>query len=257
MTSTVRCGVPLAELAALGPYFGVAAHDPQSPLIAPWQPLSTLTGSSLVLRDRITLVRAALASAAGRQPEAVGFRVAASVAQLGVAARLISPALGGAACSGRVLRMDQATARWQPVLAGAFPLSLPTADHTFLPCDGPGEDDVLASELARRVINGPVRSVTEMTATMSVPQAVLWGNVASAINGATSMIVTARPDLDARARAISSALLRQPPLADTYDGAPASGFRRRSCCLIYRITSAARAKFCADCILLRPSRSFR
>ncbi len=253
--------VPLAELAGFGPYFSVAVHDPQSRIPAPWLPLSALTGSPLVLRDRIAGVRAALAAAAGRPIEAVEFRVAASVTQLGLAARLISPALGAAVSSGLVLRADSATARWQPaVLSGAFPFSLPAASGTLAPSrGGPAEDEALARELAAHLVNGPIRAITEMTAAMSVPPAVLWGNVASAINGAASMIATARPALTAQARAISSALLRQAPLAGTCDGEPTSSFRRRSCCLIYRIASVSGAAFCGDCILLgrgcRPGRS--
>jgi hypothetical protein len=238
--------VPLAELAGLGPYFAVASHDAGSPVSEPWQQLSTLTGSPLRLRERIAAVRAALATAAGCAPEAVEFRVAASVAQLGVAARLVSPALAVAALSAGVLCMDPAAVRWQPVLGGAFPLSLPAVGGVRTPGRGDsGEDEVLA----RQLVNGPVRAVTEMTAAMSVSRRVVWGNVASAVNGAASMIATARPSLGARAWAISSALLRQLPLAGSYQGAPGSGFRRRNCCLIYRIAAAPGAAFCADCVL--------
>ncbi len=55
------------------------------------------------------------------------FRVAASVTHLGVAARLISPVLGMAVLLGRVPRMDPAEVRWQPVLGGPLPLSLPAS----------------------------------------------------------------------------------------------------------------------------------
>ena len=244
--------VELAGLAGFGPYFAVATHDPRSPPAAPWQPLSTLTSSPQILRDRIAAVRAALAAAAGRPPGAVEFRVAASVTHLGTAARLISPPLGAAVISGTVLRVDPA-ARWQPVLGGAFPLSLPVANSTLPSAHGDsGEDDALGEELARHVVNGPIRALTDMTMAMSVPPAVLWGNIASAVNGATHMIAAARPSLTARAQAISTALLQHSPLAGTWDGTPAARFRRRNCCLIYRIDPRHRAAICADCILQRP-----
>ncbi|HEY5985559.1 MAG TPA: (2Fe-2S)-binding protein [Streptosporangiaceae bacterium] len=246
--------MPLAELASLGPYFAVTSHDAGSPVSEPWQPLATLTGSPLRLRERIAEVRAALAAAAGCAPEAVEFRVAASVAQLGVAARLVSPALAVAALSAGVLCMDPAVVRWQPVLGGAFPLSLTASGGVRTPGrSGSGEDDALARELARQLVNGPVRAITEMTAAMSVSRRVVWGNVASAVNGAASMIAAARPSLEARAWAISSALLRHPPLAGGYEGAPGGGFRRRNCCLIYRIAAVPGNAICADCVLRPPT----
>jgi len=249
MAAVVPSG-ELAGLACFGPYFAVATHDPRSPPAAPWQPLSTLTGSPQILRDRIAAVRAELAAAAGRPPGAVEFRVAASVTHLGTAARLISPPLGAAVISGAVLRVDPASARWQPVLGGAFPLSLPVANSTLPSAPGDsGGDDALGQDLARRVVNGPIRALTEMTIAMSVPPAVLWGNIASAVNGATHMIAAARPSLTARAQEISTALLRHPPLAGIWDGTPAGRFHRRSCCLIYRIDPRHRAAICADCIL--------
>ena len=251
MTRGARPGapgqVPLAVLSGLGAYFAVATHDPHAAITAPWRPLDELTGSAPVVRERIAAVRSALAAAAGRGPHAVEFRVAASVTQLGIAARLISPALGLAVVSGAVLRV--AAAWWQPALSGAFPLSLP-AGSALRPGTGPADEDALAAALGGHVVDGPVRAVTDVVAAMSVPAAVLWGNVASAVNGATSMLATTRPDLAVRAHAVSAALLRRPPLAGTYTGAPTAGFRRRSCCLIYRVSSASRPALCGDCILL-------
>jgi hypothetical protein len=245
-------GVPLADLAdlaGLGAYFAVASHDPRSAIAAPWLPLDELTGSARVLRDRIAAVRSALGAAAGCGPQEVEFRVAASVTQLGIAARLICPALGLAVLAGAVPHV--AAARWQPALGGAFPLSLP-AGRAQRPGTGRDDAGALAAGLGEQVIEGPVASVTGTVASMSVSPAVLWGNVASAVNGAASMIAIARPGLAGRAQALSAALLRRPPLAGTCDGAPGAGFRRRSCCLIYRASSGSAPAFCGDCILLGP-----
>ena len=248
MTRRADPGAPdCAPLAELGAFFAVAQHDPRSPVAAPWLPLDALTGSALVLRDRIAAVRSALAAAAGCGPQAVEFRVAASVTQLGIAARLISPALGMAVVSGAVLRV--AAARWQPTLGGAFPLSL-AAGSALRPDGGRDDADALAAGLRGHVVDGPVRAVTDMVAAMSVPATVLWGNVASAVNGAASMIAAARPGQAARAQAVSAGLLRRPPLAGSYAGVPVTGFRRRSCCLIYRVSRASDPAFCGDCILL-------
>ena len=149
-----------AELAQLGPYFAVSVHLPGQPRAASWRPLSTLLDSPEDLRRRIAEVRSALAD--DRPPDAVEFRVAASVTHLGVTARLISPALGAAALLGRVPRMDPAEVYWQPVLGGPLPLSLPASAFA-----GHGDQrgaGQLASELRRSVLNGPVRAFTRVTA---------------------------------------------------------------------------------------------
>jgi hypothetical protein len=232
-----------AGLAQLGPYFAVNSHAPGQPLPASWRPLSTLLDSPGDLHERIKEVRSALA--AGRPPGAVEFRVAASVTHLGVAARLISPALGTAVLFGRVLRMDPAEVRWQPVLGGPLPLSLPAPALTWRGAQPGGGQ--LARELRQSVLGGPVRTLTRVTAAMSVSPMVLQGNIASAVNAAASLIATARPGLAAQATALRSALLDAPELAGTWTST-APGFRRRSCCLIYRAAPAA-AAVCGDCIL--------
>ncbi len=172
--------------------------------------------------------------------------MAASVTHLGVAARLISPILGTAVLFGRVPRMDPAEVAWRPVLGGPLPLSLPAS---VLAGDGdqPGAGQ-LASELRQNLLNGPVRALTEVTEAMSVSPIVLEGNIASAVNAAAAMIATARPGLATEAATIRSALLGAPELAGTWTGSGA-GFRRRSCCLIYRADPTATSAVCGDCIL--------
>jgi FhuF 2Fe-2S C-terminal domain len=232
-----------AELAQLGPYFAVSVHPPGQPRPASWRPLSTLLDTPEDLRHRIAEVRSALA--AGRPPDAVEFRVAASVTHLGVAARLISPALATAVLLGRVPRMDPAEVYWQPVLGGPLPLSLPASALA-----GPGDLPVpgqLADELRQGLLNGPVRALTRLTAVMSVSPIVLQGNIASAVNAAASMIATTRPGLATQAASARRALLSAPELARTWTSA--KGFRRRSCCLIYRAAPAATSAVCGDCIL--------
>jgi hypothetical protein len=232
------------ELAQLGPYFAVSIHSPGQLLPASWRPLSTLLDSPEDLQQRIGEVRATLA--AGRPPDAVEFRVAASVTHLGVAARLISPALGMAVLHGRAPRMDPAEVAWRPVLGGPLPLSLP-ASAVAGSRDQPGAGQ-LVRELRQNLLNGPVRVLTGVTAAMSVSPIVLQGNIASAVSAAASMIATARPDLATQAAIIRSALLSAPELAGTWTSS-AAGFRRRSCCLIYRAAPAATPAVCGDCIL--------
>ncbi|HEY0998894.1 MAG TPA: (2Fe-2S)-binding protein [Streptosporangiaceae bacterium] len=237
----------LADLAALGPYFAVDVHRPGSPMRPPWQPLSELTGSPGALAGRIGEVRERLAAAAGCPAAAVEFRVAASIAQLGLCARLLSPALGAAA-AGRALPVDAAQARWVPALGGPFRLSL--AEEAI----AQPADNAIAAEpgtaATAALLAGPVTQIVRAVEAMAVSPRVLWGNVASAVNGAATMIAAARPDLAGRAAEAAAALLEHPDLAGTYQGRPLRGFRRRNCCLIYRL-SPERPSYCGDCVLGR------
>ena len=163
-----------------------------------------------------------------------------------VAARLISPALGTAVFLGKVPRMDPAEVCWQPVLGSPLPLSLPGTDLA-----GSGERPAagqLASALRQSVLNGPIRTLTRVTAALSVSPRVLQGNVASAVNAAAFMIARACPGRATRAATIRSALLNAPELTGTWTST-AAGFRRRSCCLIYRAACGAPMAVCRDCIL--------
>jgi len=231
----------LADLAALGPYFAVDVHRPGSPVRPPWQPLSELTGSPGALAGRIGEVRERLAAAAGCPAAAVEFRVAASIAQLGLCARLLSPVLGAAA-AGRALPVDTGQARWIPALGGPFRLSIPDTAVSDRAEAGPAA--------AAALLAGPVAQVVRAVEAMAVSPRVLWGNVASAVNGAATMIAAARPDLAGRAAEAAAALLGHPDLAGTYQGRPLEGFRRRNCCLIYRL-SPERPAYCGDCVLGR------
>jgi hypothetical protein len=237
-------GVPtvFGELAALGPFFVLEGHSRDAVPSPPWHPMSELVDGSGALAARVGEVRARLAAAGGQPVEAVESRVAASVTHLGLVARLVSPALAVAVLHGRLLELDLPALRWQRELGGAFPLSVPTGAID--------ESDASAGVLADRVVAGPVRELVEATVPFSVSPHVLWGNVASAVHGAASMIAGARPDLADRAHALASAVLDLPPLRDTStparDGVP---FRRRSCCLIYRVAPGAAGPVCGDCVL--------
>ena len=227
----------LADLAALGPYFAVDVHRPGSPPLPPWQPLGELVSSPGALAVRIGEVRERLAAAAGCPPGSVEFRVAASIAQLGLCARLLSPALGAAA-AGRALPVDTAQARWIPALGGPFRLSLP---DTALTAEA-------GTATTAALLAGPITQIVRAVEAMAVSPRVLWGNVASAVNGAVTMIAAARPDLAAPAAGAAAALLADPALNGTYQGRPLRGFRRRNCCLIYRLSPSAPA-YCGDCVL--------
>lgn len=228
----------LAEVSGWGPFFAAEVHDPGGDPVPPWRPLREPADDPGVLRDRVETVRAYLAAGHGRDPSAVPLRVAASVTQMGLTARMISPVLAVAVRTGRVL--DLTGAWWRPELGGAFPLSL-TAETT--------DDGDPAATFAVRILNGPVRDLVMATEVFSVSPGILWGNVASAVNGAATMLTRARPDLAAPARTLTTRLLATPPLTGTADHR-AGTFRRRTCCLIYQAGAPdVPRSLCGDCVL--------
>ncbi|SOD71747.1 FhuF-like iron-sulfur protein [Jatrophihabitans sp. GAS493] len=218
----------------------------------PWLTLETLIGSPEILSQRISGVRSALGAAAGRSADEIDHRVAASVAQLGLVARLISPVLGAAVLSSVPLRVEAATAWWQPVLGGPYPLSLPES-AAVTAADEPAVRAVLLE-----LLDGPIRGIVEVVAARSVSPLVLWGNVASAINGSASMLVTLRPEAAESVRRMAGWMLGYPRLRGGFTGVPAAErgagvqFQRRSCCLIYRISEPPSNAYCGDCIHLLP-----
>jgi hypothetical protein len=302
-----------AELAALGPFFAAMSHvGGRAAPSDDWRSMGELTDGGPVLPDRVSAVRAHLAAAGGRPAEAVELRVAASVAHLGLVARILSPTLALAALRNEVppARLRLADLHWQPVLGGPFPLSLP--EYPARPCDaaagsvltvgtvnpagggsgvdtvnpaggGSGVDtsdpsggepslhtpdpqaaapaDPVADALVRHLLDGPVRELVDAFSGFRVSPHILWGNTASALNGATGMLAAARPQDADRVRSLADRLLDRPPLRDTSTGSvagpggrtagPARPFRRRSCCLIYRAAPGGRGGLCGDCVLTR------
>ncbi|HKN98500.1 MAG TPA: (2Fe-2S)-binding protein [Pseudonocardiaceae bacterium] len=202
----------LAEIRGWGPFFAVRTEPPRPP----WRPVRELLDPG-VLAGRVDTVRRSLGS---------DMRVAASVAQLGLAARLVAPPLGLFVHSGAWLAV--AGLWWRGDLSGAFPLA--TAGQVT------GSPDELIGWLGELV---------DVTAGFSVSRTVLWGNVASALNGAATVIGAARPDLAAAATAAVDDL----PVVREHGVRGEGGFRRRSCCLIYRATG--RSAVCGDCVLSR------
>jgi hypothetical protein len=85
--------------------------------------------------------------------------------------------------------------------------------------------------------------------------ALLSGNIASALVGASRALLSARPDLRRPIIGITDALLGTGKLAGSGTITDAHlGFRRRSCCLFYRIPGGS---VCGDCVFRRTPRSTR
>jgi hypothetical protein len=246
-----------ADVASIGPFFAVATGAP--PPGGGWVPLRALHGDGLFpdapvrdghpLRARIASIGAALG---------VGERVAASTAFQGLAAQLVAP-LFAAAVGGALPRPAESdtlatTLHWRPGGNGPWLWWSGTAGQ-IVDCPDPAAaalDGVLVGVLA------PL--VAAVRAQVPISQRVLWGNAASAVASARRLVAAARPAAAERATTVAESLLAAPPLAPTATlRAPEPPdvrwtFRRRSCCLYYRVPGAA---VCGDCVLLdrRPTSS--
>lgn len=209
-----------SEIARLGIYFAFQIHDERAGAIDPWQPLDQLLGTTEMLESWYAEFQRTLESSSGQNVE---FRVAASTGHLALVARLICPAFGAALLDHH---LDLTSARWQPVIGGVLPLSFPTTA-------------ISAGRDISALLTGPIWTLTERTADMSVSPKVLWGNVSSAVNGAVMAAGQARPELADKAMA----------LGRTLGISPGTDFRRSSCCLIYRIAPPGSASYCGDCVL--------
>jgi FhuF 2Fe-2S C-terminal domain len=219
-----------SDLASLGPFFAVETHVRGESMPPPWQPMTTLVEGA-ALAARIDAVRTALAHRAGGQPADVEIRVAASVTHLGLIARILSVAIGAIALGHTPFSLSLDDVWWQNELGGPYPLSVAPTPTTEVPGAGPAVE-AITTAIAERY---------------AVSHQVLWGNIGSAANSAAQLISTARADLKSTAHAAADAVLTDPRV-DGGTVRPGPSFRRRSCCLIYRIAND-RTATCGDCIL--------
>ncbi|GLF92767.1 IucA/IucC family C-terminal-domain containing protein [Streptomyces yaizuensis] len=173
-------------------------------------------------------------------------RVAASIAQLGLAARLWSIALGCAALHGRVPELDPARLYWSPLAS--------TPDDLWLDCSGGGPRTLPATvDTLRATVQDThlVPLAAALRQDTRIAERLLWGNAGSALAGAVRQLDTwarehRRPEVAGRAAALAAGLFTGPGLVGTVRG-PA--LRRTTCCLYYR---APRGGLCGDCVFDRP-----
>ncbi|BCJ82974.1 (2Fe-2S)-binding protein [Mycolicibacterium sp. 141076] len=209
------------DLAGFGPFFAIVRQQ-DSPM-PPWRPMAELVDDPDALTARVHKVRSALMG--NGEPE---IRVAASVAHLGLVARLIAPMIGTAAL-GEPVSWSLADLAWQDQLGGPYPLAV-----SARPAGGAPAVEVLTNAFGR----------------FGVSPKVLWGNVGSAANSAAQQIGRTRPDLAEQARQAADAVLADPRVdGGVLRSGPA--FRRNSCCLIYQL-AGDRAACCGDCVLTAP-----
>ncbi|WP_230885301.1 (2Fe-2S)-binding protein [Streptomyces spinoverrucosus] len=233
----------LTALRSLGGFFVLrtvagTAHAPAESL--PTLAQTYAGAASDVHGDPITF-RVRKVATALRAPEV---RIAASVAHLGLTARLWSAALGCAALYGRTPDLDPRLLRWDA--DAAAPDDLWLTEVRPLPGD--------ATTLADIVLHGHLEPLAAtLRDRYRLAQGLLWGNAGSALAGAARELdrwarANDRTDTAARARTLTAELFTHPLLRET-GTLTGTAFRRRSCCLYYRVPGGG---VCGDCCFPRP-----
>ncbi|MFF3483119.1 (2Fe-2S)-binding protein [Streptomyces sp. NPDC002701] len=229
----------LRRLAALEGFFTLRTGRPPLPTLAEVYAEVCAERSVPDERDPLTFrIRKVV-----RSLNAPEVRIGVSVAQQGLAARLWSVALGAAVLYGQVPDLDPRLLRWDA--DGSAPDDLWLSGVRALPGD--------AATIRRLVHHGHLRPLAAaLRARHPVAEGLLWGNAASALAGAARQLgrwaaAHHRADLADRARALAAELLDHPDLRNTgtLDG---TDFRRRSCCLFYRVPGGG---VCGDCCFTR------
>lgn len=236
---TVELDPGLTALRPLGGFFVLRTGTPAD-LSAPPLDQTYAVRPGAVQPDAVAQRVAVITDRLGvREP-----RVCASLAQQGLAARLWSAALACAALYGRVPDLDPRLLRWDA--AATAPDDLWLTEVRPLPGD-PGT-------LADTVLHAHLRPLGEtLTRRYGVAPGLLWGNAASALAGAARQLdhwarLNTRADVAHSAADLTRALFGHPLLRDT-GARSGTGFRRRSCCLYYRVPGGG---VCGDCCFSRP-----
>lgn len=198
------------------------------------------------LSSFVNLTRIAIAQYSRCRPDEISPRLAASSFQLGIAARLLSPLLGAMICDNALpgIRPDNlfwCSAGHYPTFGARGAMSLEV-----------GTDQQLAQLLSDRIITPIIAPLNSALRTVAaLPPKVAWGNVASAANGAVTVMSMSRPHLEQAGRSVVQALTETQILTGT--AVFRSGkFLRQNCCLFYQ---APRSGLCGDCVLARSETS--
>ncbi|MCH0540867.1 (2Fe-2S)-binding protein [Streptomyces sp. MUM 203J] len=231
VTAAVTPGL-LARISTIGPYFAVATGP--RPEADGFRPMTDLYAGPGVLEECVRAVAGRLGT---DQP-----RVAASTLHLGAASRLWSIALACATFTGRVPDLGPERLWWR--LPGSGPLDL------WLP--DPREVDREPCPALHHTV--AVRNLVPWAAAVrrasGVSPHTLRGNAASALIGAHRVLLAREPRSRFTVVPLVRALLDRPPLAGAgayrAAGSGPLAFRRRSCCLFYRVPGAGT---CGDCVL--------
>lgn len=244
----MRAGrVDLRELSSIGGFFAVRSVAPTGGTkatatgAARGTPLARIySGDDSLLTLRVDSVQARLAV-----PER---RVAASIAQLGLAARLWSIALGAAALYGEFPSLAPERLHWAPDRGAPDDLWLLGPSRPDAPQTVPGTPAHIREEVQYTHLVPLAEAFRRDT---PISRRLLWGNAGSALAGALRQIDgwarrQGRLEVAERAAALADELLSDPDLAGTVRG---PSMRRGTCCLYYRAPGGG---LCGDCVFDHP-----
>ena len=225
----------------IGMYFDLPLADgPQ------WQSFGEFTGAQSTVAEHIRRTRTILAVSQRIPESAVELRVAASSFHLNSVAKLISPAYGCAVLSGAVPDFSAGNLMWRPGDTHVLEVGLRALA---------GEVGLSDQHIVERIHAGLLEEAVAQLGdaihdATGLSRKVLWGNVASAFNGAFLVLRGQRPDDEDRAFELMRAIVehgRLKPagrfLPDEWDEAR---FSRNNCCLFYRLPDRG---LCGDCVL--------
>lgn len=210
----------LAETASYGGFFALTVGGDA----AGWHPVGQSYGDGC----------ADLIDATVRRYRTTDLRIGASLVHLAHASRLWSPVLGCALGHGVLpdlhdLQRADAGAQLRLPKPLGEPLASPAPDALYR---------VVVSEHMRPLAAG---------LRVKLAPGLLAGNIASALVGAARALLSARPDLRRAIVETTRSLLDTGVLAGSgVITDPQLAFRRRSCCLYYRLPAGS---LCGDCVL--------
>ncbi|MGE3288841.1 MAG: (2Fe-2S)-binding protein [Pseudonocardia sp.] len=204
---------------------------------AGFRPVRELYTDAEPLDARLTHVRAVLGCDS---------RTAASITFQGLAARVLSAPLAAAILCDTVPLLTPDVLRFRVTEDRPWPLWC--ADPVALAVPDPADAARALADLVFAPHLAPL--VAAVRARVPVSARLLWGNVASSVAAGKRLTVAHRPDIAERAATIAGHLLRTGPLAGAGTLLPPRPpdrvwtFRRRSCCLYYRVPGGG---LCGDC----------
>jgi len=222
-------GAALERAAQAGPYFAITL-DPDELV---WRPFAELLDPA-VLAENVAQVRRVLQERTGVPMANLDLRACASIHALGLVSRLLAPALGAATFASHVPTFRIEHLWWQRVAGGPVPVGVTS------PYGSDVTEDTAAETIHAQVVEtAVVPLITAFEQTFSLSPLVLWGNVASSVAGAATML--------GRGTALAERVTAAGRLSGM--GAwTARGFARHNCCLFYKIPGGGT---CGDCVLLR------
>lgn len=225
-------GAALASCARLGSWFDVPVVGADEG----WRGPEALFDHLPQLVER---TRTALGAQQGLAHHEVDARVAASTLHLALLGRLVSPVVGVAVLDGTVLAMDRIST-WRDTDRHVPDLGLIAAEGVAC-----GDATAVAQAFAQHVLPLVEDLGAALDDAVGLSPQVLHSNVASALHGATVVMASADPSCADVAGATITAILRIPELDDAWTRS-GGRFRRRGCCLYYRLP---RGGLCGDCVL--------